>query len=161
MWLDGLLRSYADDLTTSAATGRTVDRAVARLLEDDQVQHALRELVADAAASVRASLTDAQGALPARVARLVADVGRRAASDPPFTARLESWLERGVGHAVEQYGDELTALIRRTVAGWDDDTTARRIELAVGRDLQFIRINGTLVGALAGVAIHAVALAVG
>jgi uncharacterized membrane-anchored protein YjiN (DUF445 family) len=64
-----------------------------------------------------------------------------------------------VGHAVENYGDELTSLIRTQVARWDATSASQRIELAVGRDLQFIRINGTAVGALAGLAIHAVTLA--
>jgi uncharacterized membrane-anchored protein YjiN (DUF445 family) len=59
-------------------------------------------------------------------------------------------------HIVRDYGDELTTLIRRTVERRDAKTTARDIEIAVGRDLQFIRINGTVVGALAGLAIHAV-----
>jgi len=67
-------------------------------------------------------------------------------------------LEGVVGHAVERYGSELTELIRRQVAAWDASSASRNIELAVGRDLQFIRINGTFVGALAGLAIHALSL---
>jgi uncharacterized membrane-anchored protein YjiN (DUF445 family) len=66
-----------------------------------------------------------------------------------------------VGHAVDNYGDELTTLIRTQVAKWDATSASRRIELAVGRDLQFIRINGTFVGALAGLTIHAITLASG
>jgi uncharacterized membrane-anchored protein YjiN (DUF445 family) len=61
-----------------------------------------------------------------------------------------------LGHAVENYGDEVTRLIRDQVARWDGTSASRRIELAVGRDLQFIRINGTVVGALAGLTLHAV-----
>jgi len=61
-----------------------------------------------------------------------------------------------VRYAVEHYGDTVVSLIQRTVAGWDPRDASTRIEAAVGRDLQFIRINGTVVGSLAGVAIHAV-----
>ena len=57
---------------------------------------------------------------------------------------------------VTHYRDELTRTITDTVERWDGVETARKVELAVGRDLQFIRINGTVVGALAGVIIHAV-----
>jgi uncharacterized membrane-anchored protein YjiN (DUF445 family) len=45
-------------------------------------------------------------------------------------------------------------LIANTVEGWDPNDTADRIELQVGRDLQFIRINGTVVGGLVGLLIH-------
>jgi len=60
---------------------------------------------------------------------------------------------------VTNYRDELTRTITDTVDRWDGVETARKVELQVGRDLQFIRINGTVVGALAGIAIHAVSLA--
>jgi uncharacterized membrane-anchored protein YjiN (DUF445 family) len=56
---------------------------------------------------------------------------------------------------VERYRNEIGDLIAQTVAGWDPDATSRRFELAVGRDLQFVRINGTLVGGLVGLAIYA------
>ena len=56
------------------------------------------------------------------------------------------------------YRDEITRIITDTVDRWDGKEAARRIELVAGRDLQFIRVNGTVVGALAGLAIHAVNL---
>ncbi len=59
---------------------------------------------------------------------------------------------------VGRYGDELTAVITHTVDRWDGKEAARKIELHVGRDLQFIRINGTIVGGLVGVVIHAVSI---
>ena len=62
--------------------------------------------------------------------------------------------------AVERYGAELTAVITHTVKRWDGREAARRIELHVGRDLQFIRINGTIVGGLVGLVIHAVTVVV-
>ena len=58
--------------------------------------------------------------------------------------------------AVGRYGQELTSVITATIARWDGEEAARKIELHVGRDLQFIRINGTIVGGLVGVLIHAV-----
>jgi len=57
---------------------------------------------------------------------------------------------------VEQYRQEIGDFIAQTVAGWDPAATSRRFELAVGRDLQFVRINGTLVGGLVGLAIYTV-----
>ncbi len=55
---------------------------------------------------------------------------------------------------VERYQDEVGDFIASTVASWDPDATSRRVELAIGRDLQFIRINGTLVGGLAGLVLY-------
>ena len=60
---------------------------------------------------------------------------------------------------VDRYGAELTAVITHTIERWDGKEAARRIELHVGRDLQFIRINGTIVGGLVGVLIHAFSVA--
>jgi uncharacterized membrane-anchored protein YjiN (DUF445 family) len=67
-------------------------------------------------------------------------------------------LEHAVVWAVTQHGAEFTGLIRHVIDRWDGAQAARQVELFAGRDLQFIRINGTVVGALAGVLIHAVAL---
>jgi uncharacterized membrane-anchored protein YjiN (DUF445 family) len=64
-------------------------------------------------------------------------------------------MAEAVGYVAEQLRGEVGSLISSTVERWDATDTGRRIELQVGRDLQFIRINGTVVGALAGTAIHA------
>ena len=63
-------------------------------------------------------------------------------------------------YAVDRYGTELTRIISDTVDRWDGKETAERVELQVGRDLQFIRINGTLVGGLIGMLIHAISLVI-
>ena len=64
-----------------------------------------------------------------------------------------------VGYLVDHYRGEVAELISSTVAKWDGQATSRRLELQVGRDLQFIRINGTLVGGLAGLVIYTVSRA--
>jgi uncharacterized membrane-anchored protein YjiN (DUF445 family) len=65
-------------------------------------------------------------------------------------------VQDGVGYVVRTYAGEVATIISDTIERWDAQDASRRIELHVGRDLQFIRINGTVVGALAGLAIHAV-----
>jgi uncharacterized membrane-anchored protein YjiN (DUF445 family) len=158
-WLDGLLRSFADELQHDRHTAAQLDRLLGQLLEDPQAQAVLREVLTDAIVSVRESLADVDGSLQHRIAALISSLAARAVHDQVFRARVQAVLEALTGHAVENYGDELTALIRTQVARWDATSASRRIELAVGRDLQFIRINGTAVGALAGLTIHAVTLA--
>ena len=85
-------------------------------------------------------------------------VGASASGSAPTTAlraKLDTWLADFAVSAVRRYGDELTAVITHTIERWDGREAARKIELHVGRDLQFIRINGTIVGGLVGVLIHA------
>jgi uncharacterized membrane-anchored protein YjiN (DUF445 family) len=158
-WLEGLLRSFADELQHDRHTAAKLDVLVAQLLEDPKAQAVLHDVITDAIVSIRESLSDVDGALQRRIGSMIATLGRRAVDDGAFRARIEKVLEALVGHAVENYGDELTSLIRTQVARWDATSASQRIELAVGRDLQFIRINGTAVGALAGLAIHTLTLA--
>jgi len=87
------------------------------------------------------------------VAELVG-FGRRLGDDAALRDRLDGWAADFAAYVVRAYGDEMATVISDTVERWDGDDAARRIELHVGRDLQFIRINGTLVGALVGLAIH-------
>jgi uncharacterized membrane-anchored protein YjiN (DUF445 family) len=83
-------------------------------------------------------------------------VGEVLRDDPHVSAKVEEALQRLTGHIVTHYGDDLTDIISTTVSRWDTEETSRRLELQVGRDLQFIRINGTVVGALAGLAIYTI-----
>ncbi|MCP3855709.1 MAG: DUF445 domain-containing protein [Actinomycetia bacterium] len=82
--------------------------------------------------------------------------GQRLVQDASTRAKVDHWIGAAAAHLVEQGGEEAADLISSTVERWDADETGRRIELQVGRDLQFIRINGTVVGALVGLIIHAV-----
>jgi uncharacterized membrane-anchored protein YjiN (DUF445 family) len=83
-------------------------------------------------------------------------LGSRLMTDEAFGARVDGVLSDVAAYVVDHYGRDLATIISATVNRWDGQETAERIELHVGRDLQFIRINGTVVGGLAGLAIHAV-----
>ena len=76
-------------------------------------------------------------------------------------ADLDEFFAGLLAAGVEQHRHEIADLIARTVSAWDPDVAVRRLELAVGSDLQFIRINGTLVGGLVGLLIHTVSVLVG
>lgn len=94
---------------------------------------------------------------PDQIERWLSNAGRAVISDPELSAKVDGWVVELVTYAVEQAREEVAQLIATTVAAWDADATSRKIELQIGRDLQFIRINGTLVGGLVGVLLHAVA----
>ena len=70
-------------------------------------------------------------------------------------------MERLVLGIVDQYRPEVAELIAKTVEGWDATDASRKIEVQIGRDLQFIRINGTLVGGLVGLVLYVISAFVG
>ena len=109
----------------------------------------VKGLILDAAA-------DPSSALRRRVRDGLVGLGTRLGSDPELRAKVDGWLADAAGYVVRHYRSEITTLITDTVARWDAEETSRKVELQVGRDLQFIRINGTVVGALAGLVIYTV-----
>lgn len=94
---------------------------------------------------------------PDAIERWLSGLGTTVLADPALTAKVDQWVLELVTYAVEQARGEVSHLIATTVAQWDADATSRKIELQIGRDLQFIRINGTLVGGLVGLLLHALA----
>ena len=86
----------------------------------------------------------------------LAEFGVALLSNPTLLAEIDDLLIDVTAGVVEKYRHEIGDLIAQTVASWDPDATSRRFELAVGRDLQFVRINGTLVGGLVGLLIYSI-----
>jgi uncharacterized membrane-anchored protein YjiN (DUF445 family) len=107
----------------------------------------LKASILDGAADPNSDLRHSVEGLTVRVGQVLRD-------DQALAGRIEEALQRIVAHVVEHYADDLAGIISTTVARWDSEETSRRLELQVGRDLQFIRINGTVVGALAGLVIY-------
>lgn len=83
-------------------------------------------------------------------------IGEAVLADPALLEKVDHVITDMALHLVERYRHEVEALISQTVSSWNPDATSRRIELAIGRDLQFIRINGTLVGGLAGLFLYSI-----
>jgi uncharacterized membrane-anchored protein YjiN (DUF445 family) len=100
----------------------------------------------------RQSATD--DGTPGAVARGLAALASAALQDEALLEKVDGWVISAVLGVVEQHRGEAGQLIAQTVSSWDPEETSRRIELLVGRDLQFIRINGTLVGGLVGLLIY-------
>ncbi|BBZ35452.1 hypothetical protein AWB99_05855 [Mycolicibacterium confluentis] len=151
------LFEFADDLQNDAATIAKAENVKEQLLARDEVARAaetawktLKRLVLD-------GVDDPSSTLRSRIADSVVRIGESLRDDVELRDKVEDWLVRGAQHLVGQYGVEITSIITETIERWDADDASRRIELHVGRDLQFIRINGTVVGALAGLVIYSVA----
>jgi uncharacterized membrane-anchored protein YjiN (DUF445 family) len=114
------------------------------------VKDGLREQAADPGSELRRRLADAVCAL-----------GQRLRDDPALAGRTESAIEAGVRYVAEQFDEDIAAMVSNTISRWDGRETSDRLELLLGPDLQFIRINGTVVGSLAGLVIYSVAQALG
>ncbi|HEV2671973.1 MAG TPA: DUF445 family protein [Gemmatimonadales bacterium] len=95
-------------------------------------------------------------ALPTPLDNGLSEFGRTLQSNPAILAEIDDLLIDLTAGVVEKYRVEIGDLIAQTVAGWDPAATSQRFELAVGRDLQFVRINGTLVGGLVGLGIYVI-----
>ncbi len=90
--------------------------------------------------------------------KILYDLGMRLQEDAQIKYQINRFARRAMVGTTENYGDKIVALVSDTIGGWNASTLTDRVENAVGSDLQFIRINGTLVGGMAGILIHAVGL---
>ena len=156
--LDSALSQLAEDLLHDEATQKRMERLKDRVLEHPQLVVTATSLWDAFRRALMESLEDKEGPLLARARAELLAFGERLAKDEALRDRLDSYAADLAVFGVTRYGDELTAVITHTVNRWDGKEAARKIELHVGRDLQFIRINGTIVGGLVGVAIHTVSV---
>lgn len=126
------------------------------VLHAEAVRQFSASLWADAKAAIARHVEDPEGFNPETIERGLTAFGNAILSDPVLMEKVDAWLIEAVVAVVERYQDEVGELIAGTVRRWDPVATSQRIELAIGRDLQFIRINGTLVGGLAGMVLYLV-----
>jgi uncharacterized membrane-anchored protein YjiN (DUF445 family) len=153
--LDDLLRRLAYDLQNDPETRARADALKQRVLESPAAVEAMTAMSLSLRAAVTDALRDPNGPVHVRATSLLADLGRRLVADNGLRERVDARVADATTALIDTYGGELAAVISYTVDQWDGAEAASRLELMVGRDLQFIRINGTVVGGLAGLAIHA------
>ena len=100
-----------------------------------------------------------EGWLPAVGLEALAATARIVLADDSLRTRLDAWIRGAVETLLVRHRHEISGLIAEVVAAWDADEISRKVEGEIGRDLQYIRINGTLVGGAAGVLLHGLSLA--
>jgi uncharacterized membrane-anchored protein YjiN (DUF445 family) len=130
-----------------------------RALKDEIVAHpAVRsyalELWQRLRGQLAGELADAASPLTQGLTREIGALGARLRGDAKLAAELDDWLKELLLHVVDNYRDPLSEIVSETIESWDAQATSRRIELNIGTDLQFIRVNGTLVGGLVGLALY-------
>ncbi|NGO45516.1 DUF445 domain-containing protein, partial [Streptomyces ureilyticus] len=159
--LDRFLTDFAADLQSDTDTRGRVENLKREVLGRGEVQ----DIIASAWSSVRQMIVsaaeDERSELRLRVRASLLSLGQRMSTEPSLQSKIDGWVEDAAVYVVTTYRDEITSLITDTVASWDPEHTTRKIEAHIGRDLQFIRINGTVVGSLAGLVIYTVSRALG
>ena len=156
--LDSVLAQLAADLLEDPATQARAEALKERILDNPAVIRSAISLWDALRRALTASLDDPNGVVRQRMLTELGAFSTRLSSDPALQTRLDEVAADAAVFLIDRYGAEVTAVITHTIERWDGREAARRIELHVGRDLQFIRINGTVVGGLVGVAIHVVSV---
>ena len=155
--LDHYLKDLAQELQHDPAMIAKAESIKAQVLGDPEV----RELAGRTWETIKSALNEAvedpHSELRLKFTSAVQDFGTRLVQDPELAAKANKWISDAAAYLVGTYKHEITSLITDTVERWDAEETSQKIELQVGKDLQFIRINGTVVGSLAGLAIFTVA----
>jgi len=159
--LDERISGLTDRLRESPELRERAHELKAELL----AHPATREWTAGLWGNIKTSLLlaadDPTSELRVRIHASALNLGESLRSDPALRTKVNNWISGAVVHLASESRGEIAGLISSTVEGWDAEETSDRIELQVGRDLQYIRINGTVVGGLVGVVIHAVAQLIG
>jgi uncharacterized membrane-anchored protein YjiN (DUF445 family) len=155
--LDRFLAEFAQDLQHDPATIQRAENVKDRIIENTEV----RALAASAWTSIKDSLVQAAEDPNSQLRRSVTEglisFGRQLESGGEMAAKVDGWVGDAAGYIARNHARSITGIIDETIARWDGEATSRKIELLVGRDLQFIRLNGTIVGALAGLVIYSLA----
>jgi uncharacterized membrane-anchored protein YjiN (DUF445 family) len=154
--LDARLLRYVDELQTSPALRDRGEELTRELLASPELRAWAASIWADAKAQLRAQAEDPGSELHEHLTAAIAAAGQRLLDEPVLSAKVDEAAETAARFVVDRFGGEITELVSGTIARWDGEETSRRLELLLGPDLQFIRINGTVVGGVAGLCLHAI-----
>lgn len=154
--IDFRSREFAERLRSDERLIEQGEQLKQELLDHPEFQEWTKDLWSSLQRGFGDATRDADSDVRRRITDAIVTLADRLVEDPELQAKVDHWLESIVVYLAEAGRGEIGNLIANTVEGWDPHDTADRIELQVGRDLQFIRINGTLVGGLAGFVIHAI-----
>jgi uncharacterized membrane-anchored protein YjiN (DUF445 family) len=153
-WIAGL----PDRLETSPELRERGERFKRDVLGSAELRDWSSSLWKHAKDTLRIQAADPESELRRQLAGALAAAGRRLGSDRSLQESLQRVVESGARALADQFHDEFAGLVTGTIERWDAAQTSNQLELLLGRDLQFIRINGTVVGAGVGLALHAIAL---
>ena len=150
------LLSLRDRLKEDTSMAERCEYLRDEFFRNESVQQFLQTLWDQTREAVHEQLQNESSDIRGSIEREIQHVGRLLSSDVSAQRQLDGWLKEAIVYFVEHYRGPVSEVISDTVAEWDARSTAERIELHIGKDLQFIRVNGTLVGGLVGVVLYLV-----
>ncbi|HEY4607431.1 MAG TPA: DUF445 family protein [Acidimicrobiia bacterium] len=159
--IESMLARVSDDLRNSLELAQRIEDSKLRILDSPELATAIQSQWRLFHESLDRAANGSGSELELRLAELIQWWARRVLDDPSLRERIDGWIAGSAERLAHQWDDEVIGLIETTVAGWDPTEISHRLELQLGRDLQFVRINGTVVGGLVGIAIHSLLLLTG
>lgn len=159
--LDELLTNWIEQLRDSPEMIARAETLKQQVLDNPTSDRLTESLWRELKKVLDRQVDAAEQGTPGGLERGLSALAEAAIEDEALLGKIDEWIIGAVLRIVEQHRHEVGQLIAATVSAWDPDETSRRIELQIGRDLQFIRINGTLVGGLVGLVLYAVSQMVG
>lgn len=159
--LDARILEFVEELQTSAELRARGEQLTRDLLDRPELRTWVADIWSDAKSQLREQSVDPASELRQHLARAIASGGDRLRTEPALAVKIDDAAEAAARYVVDNFGGEIIELVSGTIARWDGHETADRLELLLGPDLQFIRINGTVVGGLAGLALHSIAQTLG
>lgn len=153
--IEQALAQLANDLQTKAETRAKVEEMKEQLLDNRSVSLWLDTLWQKGREAIIRAARNPDAAMAGKLGEVLQSMGQSLDKDARMKAAINQFARRAVAGMAASYGSSIVKLVSETVRGWDAQTITDRLENAVGRDLQYIRINGTLVGGTVGVLLHA------
>ena len=152
--VEAALVQLANDLQTNADTRARVEAMKDDLLANRSVGLWIDTMWQKGRAAIISAARNPDAAMAGKMGEVLKAMGQSLESDPRMRRSINQFARRAVAGMAASYGGSIVKLVSETVRGWDARTVTDRLEAAVGRDLQYIRINGTLVGGSVGVLLH-------
>lgn len=150
------LAQLANDLQKRPETRAKVEQIKAQLLDNKSVSLWLDTIWQKGREAIIKAARNPDAVLAGKLGEVLKSMGATLESDPRIRSAINQFARRAVVGMSASYGGSIVKLVSETIRGWDARTVTARLEAAVGRDLQYIRINGTLVGGLVGLILHVV-----
>jgi len=153
--IEEALAQLANDLQTKPETREKVEEIKLQLLDNKSVSLWLDTIWQKGREAVIRAARNPDAAMAGKLGEVLQSMGQSLENDPRLKGAINMFVRRSVSGMAASYGGSIVKLVSETVRRWDAQTITDRLETTVGRDLQYIRINGTLVGGMVGLVLHA------
>jgi uncharacterized membrane-anchored protein YjiN (DUF445 family) len=153
--IEEALAQLANDLQTRPETRERVEAMKEQLLDNQSVSLWLDGLWQRGREAIIRGARNPDAAMAGKLGEVLRSMGGTLEKDARIRAAINQFARRAVVGMAASYGGSMVKLVSETIRSWDARTITGRLEAAVGRDLQYIRINGTLVGGMVGLVLHA------